>query len=185
MAFASSLARNDPLALPGLAYLIGRRLQATVMTKVFGYSPDSDSAVFHCDQDQLMFHESEPLTRSGRSLNDLKVPIARKKVTVDLGRDIILPCPWELERVSGALSGLRKGGEWGKWQQDRRNHLVIWWSPLNIAWVHGGNHSILAGIAYGAGRVVPEEAYDISPIYRHVRCDGVAYRRIHDSRSRE
>jgi hypothetical protein len=181
MDFALSLARTDPLALSGFAYLIGRRLQAAVMTKVFGYPPDSDSAVFRCDSDHLIFRGSEPLTRDGRSFDDLIVPIARNSVRVDLSRDIILPWPWELERVSGALSGLRKGGQWGKWRQDRFNHIVIWWSPLSIAWVDGGNHSILAGIAHGTGRIVPNQAYDISPVYRHVRCDGVAYRRSHDN----
>ena len=51
---------------------------------------------------------------------------------------------------------------------------------MRIGWVHGGNHSIAAGIAYGTGEITPEEIYDISPVYDQVECDGTAYRRVHD-----
>lgn len=46
--------------------------------------------------------------------------------------------------------------------------------------MNGGNHSITAGIVYGTGSVQPEVCFDISAVYRHVRCDGLTYSRLHD-----
>ena len=52
---------------------------------------------------------------------------------------------------------------------------------MGIGWVHGGNHSITAGILQAKGRIKPEIAYDISAVYKHVVCDGIAFRRSHDN----
>jgi hypothetical protein len=49
-----------------------------------------------------------------------------------------------------------------------------------VGWVHGGNHSITAGIVQAQGKLRPEITYDISRVYRHVTCDGVEYKRKHD-----
>lgn len=96
-----------------------------------------------------------------------------------LGVDIILPAPWSRERLKNNLSGLRPGGEWGKWRQDW-NHCVELWLPMGIGWVIGGNHSIAAGILHAVGKVKPEVTYDISDAYDHVICDGIDFRRTHD-----
>ncbi len=61
--------------------------------------------------------------------------------------------------------------------------IITWfelWLPIRIGWAHGGNHSITAGIVYGTGSVQPEACFDISPVYRHVHCDGLTYSRAHD-----
>src|SRR5665213_2897030 len=96
-----------------------------------------------------------------------------------LDRDIVIPNPWEPIRLQNAFSMLRPGGAWGRWREDK-NHQIELWEPIGIGWVHGGNHSICAGILTAAGTVTPDFGYDITPIYKHVVCDGRTFRRVHD-----
>lgn len=168
-------AKRDPKALPSLLRLIGRTTQSRVITNVLRHE---DSVVLSCEPESMMFSDLVPLTRDGRRLDDLKQRV-RSPRPLRLGVDLLLPWPWNAGRIINCLSNLRPGGQWGKWRQDK-NHCIELWLPLGIGWVHGGNHSLTVGILQGKGRVRPEVTYDISEVYKHVACDGVAYKRKHD-----
>jgi hypothetical protein len=172
---AGILAKQDPKALPLLVRLIGRSVQARVMTHVLR---QPDSSGFSCENDSMMFSSLIELTRDGRRLDELKREVHSPR-KLDLGVDLVLPWPWNGGRVVNCLSGLRPGGDWGRWRQDP-NHCIELWLPLGIGWVHGGNHSLTVGILEAKGKVKPEVTYDISAIYKHVTCDGLEYKRKHD-----
>ena len=53
---------------------------------------------------------------------------------------------------------------------------------MGIVWVHGGNHSIAAGIVQVSGELIPEAAENISPVHEFVRCDGLHFVRQFDGR---
>jgi hypothetical protein len=136
---------------------------------------DKTMESYDYDSDHALFHYGAELTRNGQRLDDLKreVPAPR---SLSLASDLIFPWPWNAGRIINAFSNLRPGGEWGRWQQDL-NHCIELWLPIGIGWVHGGNHSITAGILNGEGEIQPEITYDISRVYKHVICDGVKYYR--------
>ncbi|HEX8843471.1 MAG TPA: DUF6710 family protein [Pyrinomonadaceae bacterium] len=174
---AKNIAKTDPAALPALVKLIGRGAQARAMT---GVLRRPDDKVFHYLPEKVLFDIFAPITADGHRLDDLKrkVPAPR---AMTLGVDLVFPWPWARERIAGSLSLLRPGGRGGKWRQDPQNHFVELWLPLGVGWVTGGNHSLTAGIIHADGRVMPEVTFDISDVYRHVHCDGLYYRRTHDS----
>lgn len=172
---ARILAKQDPNALPLLANLIGRSSQARAMNRVLRQTEES---VEDCDYDSMLFDTRAPLTRDGRRLDDLKLEVKSPR-SLFLGVDLVLPWPWSAGRIIDSLSNLRPGGAWGSWRQDS-NHCIELWLPIGIGWVHGGNHSITAGILQAKGRIKPEITYDMSAVYNHVVCDGIAFRRSHD-----
>ncbi len=176
IAYARELHKHTPEALPGLAKMLGRAVQARAMTRLLwnkeaGIPKD-------CQPDTVLFDPFLPLTRGGWSLDNLKREVTTAS-PLSLTTDVMLPWPWEKGRLSRALVNLGPGGAWGEWRQDW-NHSIELWLPLGIGWVHGGNHTITAGIVHGTGRVRAEVIYDIGPVYRHVTCDGVEFRRKHD-----
>jgi len=172
---ARILAEQDPKALPQLAKMIGRSSQARTITRVLRQFEES---VEDCNYNSMLFDTRAPLTKDGRHLDDLKrkVPSPRSLL---LGVDLVLPWPWSGGRIIKSLRNLRPGGAWGSWRQDI-NHCVELWLPLGIGWVHGGNHSITAGIVQGKGRIKPEITYDVSQVYKHVICDGLHFKRSYD-----
>jgi hypothetical protein len=174
---ARIMARQDPQALPLLLRLVGRVAQIRGMARVVR---EKGPEVNDYD-DTALFDHGATLTRDGRRLDDLKreAPAPRP---LNLAWDLIFPWPWNAGRIINAFSNLRPGGEWGPWRQDP-NHCVELWLPVGIAWVHGGNHSITAGILRGEGEIRPEITYDISQIYKHVTCDGIKYYRKYDGKS--
>jgi len=176
MEIARIIARKDPQSLPALIKLIGRSSQARVMNKVLRYEQDAEDCEY--EERNALFDPFAPITPDGRRLDDLKrkVPAPRP---LKLGVDLVFPWPWERGRIINSLCELRPGGAGGEWRQDR-NHGIILWLPLGVGWVCGGNHSITAGIIHARGEVMPEETYDISRVYKHVVCDGVEYKRVHD-----
>lgn len=176
MEIAQIIARKDPKALHALIKLIGRSSQARVMNKVLRHDQDVEDCEY--EERNGLFDTLAPITPDGRRLEDLKreVPTPRP---MRLGVDLVFPWPWEQGRIINSLCELRPGGGGGEWRQDR-NHGVILWLPLGIGWVFGGNHSITAGIIHAQGEITPEITYDISRVYKHVVCDGVEYKRVHD-----
>lgn len=178
LAFAAEVAAQRPEALVERANLLGRRVQAHYLTAVLA-RPDEVSDVLEAEPSTLWFDERLPLTRDGRTLNDLLVPVAGEHL-VDLATDLVLPCPWERGRLVDTLCNIGDGRPWGPWQVDPGNHLLLLWLPLGIAWVGGGNHSIAAGIARGEGYIAAEETWDMRAVYDHVACDGRQFTRRHD-----
>lgn len=174
---ANNITETDPAALPALVKLIGRGAQARAMTGVLRQPEDK---VCRYRPEKVLFPTLTPITADRRSLNDLKLEVPAPRAMV-LGIDIVFPWPWARGRIADSLSLLRPGGRGGKWCQDSKNHSVELWLPLGVGWVIGGNHSITADIIHADGEVMPEVTFDISDIYTHVYCDGLDYRRTHDS----
>lgn len=183
MSFAAEIAHADVLALSGLINLVGRRVQAWALSEVLRWPEGKARIRIHYESRDLLFSPFEVITPDKRRFVDVILPLDPTKFELRLGLDLILPWPWSGSRMGRALCGLRPGGSWGVWKQDPLNHLIERWAPLGIGWVHGGNHSIAAGIAYGSGTIIPSQAFDISPAYEHVECDGLVYRRTYDKRS--
>lgn len=172
---AHNIAKKEPAALQGLIRLLGYSVKARAMTAVLRTPGDITNCMV--TPDDCLFSPTLPVSPGGLSLEDLKQVVVAP--TLNLGMDIILPWPWNRKRIVNSLCNLRPGGEWGQWRQDT-NHSIEYWLPMGVAWVHGGNHSLTAGVVNGSGTVVPEFAYDISAVYDHVKCDGLTYRRAHD-----
>jgi hypothetical protein len=168
MAFAADLAAANPRALADLVRMYLRPLQAGMLIDVAkkGEGRDvpsiDDRDFFWCGQSQFF----DELHRTRRHT---------KKIEIRLNRDVVLPWPWERNRLIRTLASIGTGRPWGKWKQDNVNHLVHVWLPWGIPFVGGGNHSIAAGILAGEGKIVPTEVHDMSAIFRIVACDGMDY----------
>lgn len=126
----------------------------------------------------LFFNSSKPLTQDGKYIYDIIANLNENR-TIDLSKDIIFPWPWNVDRLVNCIANIGEDRWGGRWRQDG-NHSVFIWLPLGIAWVAGGNHSITAGILKGEGTITTGKIYDISPLYDHVYCDGLYYRRTFD-----
>ena len=74
-----------------------------------------------------------PLSDDGRKLEDILVRIKRTR-RLQLGRDIVLPWPWNPSRLRSAMEGFGPNGDWGPWKAES-NHQVVLWEPIRIGWV--------------------------------------------------
>jgi hypothetical protein len=89
---------------------------------------------------------------------------------LDLSKDLILPWPWNLQRYH-TLAYI--GSEVGRpWEEDRLNHSVAYYHPLDIGIVNGGDHSIAAGIIKGEGKLNARDIYDLTSLYDLFSWDG-------------
>jgi len=177
MAFARDLAARDPAALPLLVTALGRPVQSQAMLEtVLRYPRHGSSGAF--SPETLFFSEYDPLDAAGRTFREIAAEI-RKFRRLRLDRNVVIPNPWHPNRLQNSLSKLRPNGKWGRWREDYNHHIEVW-EPVGLGWVHGGNHSITAGILIGAGTVKPDFGYDLTAVYDHVYCDGRAFRRRHD-----
>ncbi len=177
MQFARDLAAMDPKGLPLLISALGRVVQSQAMLEpVLHYPKDTASSGF--SPETLFFSEYDALDAQGRTFRDVAIE-SREMRELRFDHDIVIPSPWQPHRLQTALSKLRPHGGWGRWREDD-NHQIELWEPIGIGWVHGGNHSITAGILTGSGTVKPNFGYDIAPVYDHVVCNGRAFRRKHD-----
>ncbi len=116
--------------------------------------------------------------------NKVKIKDANDNFSLNLSRDVIISTPWHNERLLGTLSGLGYGKNKKPWRQDD-NHKVETWLPWGISIVDTGNHSIAAGIISGDGYLIPNKIYDLSDIFKKVKCDGKNYIYIGPKRLKE
>jgi len=171
--FATDIAEKDPRALSDLVRMLLRPLQAEMLIDAAQKGKDLDAPSI----DERGFFWDEQYRMFGLLLRTKR---RRKDIEIHLNRDVILPWPWERNRLIRALSLIGKGKEWGRWKQDEMNHLVHVWLPWGISFVGGGNHSIAAGILGGEGKIIPTEVHDMSGIFRIVCCDGMNYMKKKD-----
>jgi hypothetical protein len=169
MAFAELIAEENPCALVDFIRLLARPLQSELMidAAIKGDRRDVpcvDTRNFFWDDQDSYFGA---LRRTRRR---------RKDIEVCLGRDLVLPWPWEPGRLVRSLTSIGPGRPWGTWKVDKQNHGLHLWLPWGISFVVGGNHSITAGIISGHGSIAPTEVYDMSSIFRIVHCDGSHYK---------
>lgn len=169
MAVARGIAKKEPAALVQLVALLGRKIQADYIDRVL---ITTKPGVEYPHPADLWFDRGLPLTRDGQTLREVRKQ-SERQIRVRLASDPIWTAPWCRQRLINTLSEIGKGRPRGKWQEDRHNHFVVAWLPIGIACVGNGFHSITTGIALGQGTVRAEEVYDISAVYRYVKCNGV------------
>jgi len=126
----------------------------------------------------LFFDSAEPITQDGKHIHDIVVKLNARR-TIDLSKDLVFPWPWNMDRLVKCIANIGEDRWGGNWRQDN-NHRIFIWLPIGVAWVSGGNHSITAGILKGEGKITTDMVYDVSPLYKHVYCDGLYYRRLYD-----
>ena len=178
--FAKEILDNNPTSklkenpIFDFIRILGRGLQSDYMKYVLYYDceggehnvPSLDWGTIGFDLMEMFIDDNGDLIK----FYDLKKEVKSSK-KINLSRDLILPWPWNRNRLFRTISKIGKEREWGQWNQDYRNHYVEVWLPMGIAWVHGGNHSISIGVIQG-GELEPEYYNDISEVYKHVKCDG-------------
>ncbi|GAA0338324.1 hypothetical protein GCM10008967_30750 [Bacillus carboniphilus] len=158
--------------------LLGRRTQSEMISDIL-HSEEEVHAPNH-SLERLLFNHTILLTEDGRDLIDFKKRV-RSERAIKLKRDLVLPTPGKQSKLLQTLTKIGFDREWGPWTQDRVNHKVEVWLPMGIAWVHSGNHSIIAGIIRSEGIIKTNNIYDISEIYRYVYCDGLNFYRKEDN----
>lgn len=165
---AHAVADKNPDALYDLVKLILRPIQAEAMLGVVENAEheapaDIEGPTFFFNDDN--FYKNEPYERE----------LPKEQFRVRLSTDVVLPWPWNRQRIANTLSSIGTSKAAGPWEQDFNNHCVLLWLPWGIAFVAGGNHSLTAGIVAGEGELVPEAVYDMSAMLDKVRCDGRNY----------
>lgn len=160
--------------------ILGRGLQSDYMKYVFYYNcyggeqhvPALSSSVIGLDQRTRVIGEEDEII----SLYKLKKEIISDK-KINLSTDLIIPSPWNKDRLVNAINRIGNRRQWGKWKQDYNNHFVELWLPIGIAWVNNGNHSITMGILQGE-ELKPKHYFDISEMYKYIKCDGKNFIRM-------
>lgn len=177
MEVAKKIEKQNPDALFDLIKLLGRKLQSDYMTRVF----TTRYNLSNLNTDLMWFNETQKLTLDGRGLFHLKEK-EDKTVTINLKTDIVLPWPWQLNRVADCVAHIGKGKKGGSWKQDETNHHLEHWETFGISWVLGGNHSIMSGVIQGEGSIKTDNVFNLTELFKHVRYDGSHFIRKHDNR---
>lgn len=183
MLAAREVAAINKFALPTLLRSVARPLQARRLNAALQHH--EDGAHVSADFDSLLFPTHRPISAEGQTLGDLT---GRHGAATDqtyfrlrLNRDVVLPWAWKRPRLVSALATIGDAKAAGAWRWDL-NHRVQLVLPLGIGFVHGGNHSIVAGIADGEGEVIAEPL-DLAVAYEHVYFDGLVFKRKHDDQT--
>lgn len=109
---------------------------------------------------------------------DIISKVEKNNYKLNLRKDIVIPNPWNYERLINNISTIGKDRYNGPWNYHRTNHNTILWLPLGVTFVDGGNHSISVGLIQGEGVLEPHAVYDISKLYDYIYCDGRYFRYI-------
>ena len=174
--FAEALAKSNPAALIDLSRILLRPLQSELLLTAI---ENEMHGARHEIEDYKFFMPHGP---SNIQMAFDCPRLDSDKFLVQLNRDPVLPCPWHRGRYVGTLTSIGHGKHCGNWKEDRVNHCVTLWLPWGIAFVHGGNHSIAAGIVGGEGVLRPKEVYDMGRLLDLVQCDGKHYRSKQDNK---
>ena len=171
---AAEIATKNPAALKDFMKLLGRKYQSECLCKAV--SALNEHKVSNLEPSLAWFDTRMELNADNHNLHDVI-----KKVDVDvelnLATDLVMPWPWNMDRVVNNLSYIGGGESRTPWRQDN-NHRTQLWLPFGIAWVYGGNHSMMSGIVQGQGVIKPEEVYDASPLFKYVKFDGINFIRL-------
>ncbi|MGU1062169.1 DUF6710 family protein [Pseudomonas aeruginosa] len=176
MARARAVAEADPLGLSTLVRLIAAPLQARATTSLVFQPVHGARAAYDLSD---LFGSSTRVTADGLTVDQVSVRSTEARYRLRLGRDPILAMPWSEPRLTNAIANIGHSRCMGEWRADF-NHKVELLLPFGLALVHGGNHSLAAGITNAEGTVVAETVTDLAPLYAHVRYDGVSMARTHD-----
>ncbi|MHC8334145.1 DUF6710 family protein [Pseudomonas sp. LB3P25] len=182
MKTARLIAETNPRGLADLVRAILRPLQSEYLLGVAERGHDAmlgiDAYTFFGDSVR-----SRMFTADGMDLRGVR--LESMTFSLRLSRDTVLPWAWNVDRYISALATIgssktiEDGPKWnnahqGAWRQDD-NHQVELWLPWGIGFVHGGNHSITAGILAGEGEITPDYVYDMTYLLDDLHCDGKHY----------
>ncbi|MGM1044824.1 MAG: DUF6710 family protein [Bacillota bacterium] len=169
---------QTPLRHPifDLIKMIGLRTQTKYLTNKL-YDP-SHSRLPNITSGKVFFKET---IENRYHLDDYLQQYPTESYTVSLSEDLVLPWPWNYERLIDSLIKIGKGRNWGVWKKDEMNHNVELWLPQRIVFVIGGNHSITSGIIQGTGSLEPNYVFDTKPVYEYIYTDGIHYYRKKDN----
>lgn len=174
MGFAQDLTKQNPYALVDLVRILLRPLQSELLLTAI------ENEIHHARSAIKNYKFFMP---NGPSDIQMEIDCPRldvSKFLVQLNRDPVLPCPWHRVGYVGTLTSIGHGKSGGNWNVDALNHNITVWLPWGIAFVHGGNHSIAAGIVGGEGVLHPNQVYDMGKLLDLVECDGKHYRSKQD-----
>ncbi|MBV2205730.1 MAG: hypothetical protein KUL87_09935 [Pseudomonas sp.] len=177
MARARAVAALDPLGLSSMVRLIAAPLQARAMTSL-AFRPVHGARGAY-DLGDFFGSAFALVTAEGLSADKLCVRLEDARYRLRLGRDPILATPWCDSSLTNAIANKGHARRDGPWHADF-NHKVQLLLPFGLALVHGGNHSLTAGIVNGEGSVVTDSARDFSSLYAHLHYDGLSMIRSHD-----
>ncbi|MGP3790525.1 DUF6710 family protein [Pseudomonas sp. B392_1p] len=178
MTLARNVADDDPLGLPSMVRLVAAPLQARALTCAAFRSAHGARDAY--DLSDFFGESSARVTPAGDSVDSVIERSRPERYRLRLGRDPIVAVPWTRARLVNALANIGFSRVMGAWRADI-NHRVELLLPFGLALVHGGNHSLAAGIVNAEGSVVTESVTDLSPLYAHLRYDGLSMIRTHDS----
>ena len=167
MEVARDIAKHNPRALRDLIRALLLPLQSQHLIAVA--EKGAHAAPSEIDADTFFFDASALV-----SFYDYWVQ-PTPEYRIDLSRDIVLTTPWHRGRYTSALWSIGAQKGFDAWTQDD-NHRLSVLLPWGITFVHGGNHSIAAGILAGEGTLLAEEVLDATSLMDLVSCDGQHYR---------
>jgi len=182
MKTARLIADTNPRGLVDLVRAILRPLQSEYLLGVAERGQDAlptiDAYAFFGDSVRSRMFTADGMDLRGVHLDNMTF-------SLQLSRDTVLPWAWNVGRYISALATIgssktiKDGPKWnnahqGAWRQDI-NHRVELWLPWGIGFVHGGNHSITAGILAGEGEITPDYVYDMTYLLDDLHCDGKHY----------
>jgi len=179
---ARLIADINPRGLPDLVRAILRPLQSEYLLGVAERGQDALPSI----DGPTFFSEcmrSRMFTADGMHWRGVR--LENSVFNLQLSRDPVLPWPWSVNRYTSALASIGSSKtsqdepKWriahqGHWRQDA-NHQVELWLPWGLGFVHGGNHSIAAGILTGEGEITPDCVYDMTYLLDEFNCDGMHY----------
>jgi len=177
MEMAGHVERNDPRGLVELVRLCA----ATILGDFLSWRIRSRAGKARngTQSDFLFLPLGTKIDNTGRTLDQLCQDTGERP-RIRLGKDIVLPWPWNRFRLARSLGLIGVGRKWHKWTCHPENHYVELWRPLGITWALNGNHSITAGIIRCEGVLRPNVVRNIAPIYKYVHCDGMWFFRTAD-----
>jgi len=173
---AKQIVQQNPEALVDLVKLIGKPYQTKYISHIVmkGFSK-----VSHLNEFFVLFPKDN---HYAWELHSLITEVKDYNRPLELKSDLIFPWPWNKDRIRDTLAFIGEGRKYGKWQEDKLNHSIVFWLPMGIGWVRGGNHSIANGIVNGEGIIQNYDAYDISEMYKYIYCDGEYFYEKKDNR---
>lgn len=162
-----------------LGYL--RILQGTIIASLL-MDTRPEGKGFYSYQD-LLWGSSVEIGQNGLTLATALQDIP-SETTISLTYDLVIPQPWENNRILRSLASLGDNKSWGKWEQTDNLHAEIW-HPWPIAWVSNGNHSTLAALITHGGNFKANVGYekDASGILKSVKTDGLKWERVDNGKT--
>ncbi|MFM0549657.1 hypothetical protein P0D69_01635 [Paraburkholderia sediminicola] len=170
MEMARDIAEKNPAALYDLVKVLLRPVQSAALVGVIENAAHEAPGNIH---PSTFFFDDR---RIQSIVYGIGKHLPAEDFMVRLATDVVLPWPWNRQRISSALAFIGKGKRAGEWKQDFGNHQLILWLPWGITFVGGGNHSLAVGIVAGEGELIPGEVHDMSDLLSLVHCDGQHFR---------